>query len=141
MPGGGCVSERLLRVEEATPISASGAPRHAARGDPRNPRWFSAHIWGTTGGPPNGSLSRGLTVAGCTVELVMSRNGIAGLTGRPKFRRVPNQPTASDLVDRAFPQTEPDRLWVTDIERHEAFFNLAVVKGHRGQFVAAGWCS
>lgn len=27
--------------------------------------------------------------------------------------------------------------WVIDIERHEAFFNLAMVKGHRLSFVAA----
>ena len=42
-----------------------------------------------------------------------------------------------DLVDRDFARVEPDRLWVTDIERHEAFLNLAVVKGHRHVLVAA----
>ncbi len=31
------------------------------------------------------------------------------------------------------------RVWGADIERHEAFLNLAVVKGHRHQFVAADW--
>jgi hypothetical protein len=29
-------------------------------------------------------------------------------------------------------------VWVTDIERHEALLNRAVVKGHRGRSVAAG---
>jgi hypothetical protein len=31
----------------------------------------------------------------------------------------------------------PDRLWVTDVERHEAPTDRAVVKGHRLQLVAA----
>ena len=43
-----------------------------------------------------------------------------------------------DLVDRNFDRFEPDQLWVTDIERHEAFSDRAVVKGHRLVFVAAG---
>jgi hypothetical protein len=32
-----------------------------------------------------------------------------------------------------------DDLWQGDGERHEALRNRAVVKGHRGQFVAADW--
>ena len=48
----------------------------------------------------------------------MSRNGLAGLPGRPRYRKIPNQPTASDLVDRHFARTEPDQLWVTDITEH-----------------------
>jgi transposase InsO family protein len=63
-------------------------------------------------------LGRGLTVARCTVELVMQRHGLTGLPGRPKYRKVPNQPTASDLVDRQFGRDQPDRLWVTDITEH-----------------------
>ena len=41
-------------------------------------------------------------------------------------------------VDRNFARFEPDQLWVTDIERHEAFSDRAVVKGHRLVLVAAG---
>jgi hypothetical protein len=84
-------------------------------------------------------LGRKITVARCTVELVMHRLGIAGLPGRPRYRTIPNTPTASDLVNRDFARTEPNRLCMTDIERHEALLNLAVVKGHRHQFVAANW--
>jgi hypothetical protein len=51
---------------------------------------------------------------------------------------VPRLVTASDLIDREFTRPEPDRLWVTDIERHEAFSNRAVVKGHGLRLVAAG---
>lgn len=63
-------------------------------------------------------LGRGLSVARCTVELLMQRHGLAGLPGRPKYRRVPNRPTASDLVDRQFHRDEPNQLWVTDITEH-----------------------
>ena len=47
--------------------------------------------------------------------MLMHRAGIQGLSGRPRYRNVPNVATASDLVDRKFGQAEPDRLWVTDI--------------------------
>ena len=43
-------------------------------------------------------LGRKLTVARCTVELMMRRLGLAGLPGRPRYRKVPNTATASDLV-------------------------------------------
>jgi len=43
-------------------------------------------------------------------ELVMRRNGIAGLPGRPKWRKIKNTPTAEDLVNRDFARTEPNRL-------------------------------
>ena len=46
--------------------------------------------------------------------------------------------TPADLVDRYFVRVEPDQLWVTDIERHEALSDRAVVKGHRLVLVAAG---
>lgn len=63
-------------------------------------------------------LGRNMTVARCTVELVMSRLGLAGLPGRPRYRKVPNTPTASDLVNRDFARNEPNRLWLTDITEH-----------------------
>jgi transposase InsO family protein len=63
-------------------------------------------------------LGRNVVVARCTVELVMRRLGLAGLPGRPKYRRIPNTPTAEDLVNRDFARTEPNRLWLTDITEH-----------------------
>ena len=48
----------------------------------------------------------------------MRRNGLAGLPGRPRWRKIPNQRTACDLVDRRFARDEPDQLWVTDITEH-----------------------
>ena len=63
-------------------------------------------------------LGRQMTVARCTVELVMRRLGLAGLPGRPRYRKIPNTPTATDLVNRDFARTEPNRLWLTDITEH-----------------------
>jgi putative transposase len=64
------------------------------------------------------TLGHGLEVGHCAVELLMHRAGIAGVGGRPRFRRIPNVATASDLVERRFRSEEPDRLWVTDITEH-----------------------
>ena len=64
------------------------------------------------------TLGPGLVVAHGTVALLMRRAGIAGASGRPHFRRIPNVATASDLVERRFWRDEPDRLWVTDITEH-----------------------
>jgi hypothetical protein len=46
-------------------------------------------------------------------------------------------PAHDDLVKRVFTADRPNQLWLTDIERHEALLNLAVMKGHRHSFVAA----
>lgn len=64
------------------------------------------------------TLGHGLSVGRCAVESLMRRAGIAGVSGRPRFRRIPNVATASDLVERDFWRDEPDRLWVTDITEH-----------------------
>jgi putative transposase len=63
-------------------------------------------------------LGQGLIVGRCAVELLMARAGIAGVSGRPRFRRIPNVATAADLVERRFRRDDPDRLWVTDITEH-----------------------
>jgi hypothetical protein len=52
-------------------------------------------------------LGRQMAVVRYTVELVMRRLGLAGLPGRPKYRKIPNTPTALDLVNRDFARTEP----------------------------------
>ena len=64
------------------------------------------------------TLGRGIAVCRQTVETLMRRAGLRGVSGRPKYRKVPNMATASDLVDRDFTRSEPDRLWVTDITEH-----------------------
>jgi hypothetical protein len=48
------------------------------------------------------TLGHGLIVGSQQVSLLMRRAGLQGLSGRPRWRRAPNLPTATDLVDRQF---------------------------------------
>jgi transposase InsO family protein len=64
------------------------------------------------------TLGHGISVGAEAVSLLMRRAGLQGLSGRPRYRRIPNQPAAGDLVDRQFARSEPDQLWVTDITEH-----------------------
>ncbi len=74
------------------------------------------------------------------VARLMRTLGLVGVR-RGKFRRTTISDATvdrpSDLVDRQFAATGPNRLWVADIERHEALPNPAVAKGHRLWLVAA----
>ena len=77
------------------------------------------------------------------VARLMRELGIEGISRRRRkvFTTVadPDAVRAPDLVNRNFKATAPDELWVTDLERHEALLNRAVVKGHGCRSVAAGW--
>ncbi len=64
------------------------------------------------------TLGRGLVVAHGTVELLMARVGLKGVTGRPKWVRARPDTIAMDLVDRRFARSAPNQLWVTDITEH-----------------------
>jgi hypothetical protein len=76
------------------------------------------------------TLGHGLAVGEEAVWLLMRKAACrACRAGRPTAH--PQPAHRRDLVDRNFARSEPDRLWVTDIERHEAFLNPAVVKGQR----------
>jgi putative transposase len=63
-------------------------------------------------------LGHGITVGHQAVELLMQRAGIQGISGRPRFRRVPGVATAGDRVEQQFHRDRPDELWVTDITEH-----------------------
>ena len=52
------------------------------------------------------------------VALLMRRAGLAGTTGRPKWRHAKPDQVAADLVDRKFSRSGPNQLWVTDITEH-----------------------
>jgi putative transposase len=83
----------------------------------------------------------GIRVGRCRVERLMRQMGRAGrVRGKKKRTTIPADISArpGDLVDRRFVATAPNRLWIADIERHEALLNPAVVKGHRLRLVAAG---
>ena len=85
-------------------------------------------------------LGYGVRVGHNAVAMLMRRAGLGGLSGSrgPRRRRIRPLDTPADLVDRNFVRHEPDQLWVTDVERHEAFVNRAVEGGHRLVLVAAG---
>jgi len=63
-------------------------------------------------------MGRGISVGRQAVELLMRRAHLQGLSGRPRYRRVPNVATAEDRVQRQFARNERDQLWVTDITEH-----------------------
>ena len=83
----------------------------------------------------------GIAVARCTVERLMGELGLEGVR-RGKAHKTTTPAAAAtrpaDLVERDFSATRPNRLWVSDFERHEALSDRVVVKGHRRRFVAAG---
>jgi putative transposase len=83
---------------------------------------------------------RNISVGHNAVELIMRELGIRGTPTRrlPRGAKVA-QVTSLDLVRRVFARNRPNELWLTDIERHEALHDRAVMKGHRRQLVAAGW--
>ena len=64
------------------------------------------------------TMGRGLVVGHGTVELLMARAGIKGVTGAPKWRRARPDLLATDLVDRRFTRAGVNQLWVTDITEH-----------------------
>lgn len=82
---------------------------------------------------------RGVVVGHNAVSSIMREIGIKGLPTRrlPKGARVGNV-ASLDLVRRRFSSEAPDRLWMTDIERHEALRDRAEVRFLRGPPVAAG---
>ena len=84
----------------------------------------------------------GISVARCTVERLMRQLGLRGVVrGKTSVRTTTSDEARDrplDLVARQFRAPAPNRLWVADLERHEALFNRAVVKGHRSRPVAAG---
>ena len=60
----------------------------------------------------------GFSVARCTVERLMRREGLRGVVrGKRVFTTVtdPQAPRPADLVERDFSATAPNRLWVADL--------------------------
>ena len=83
-------------------------------------------------------IEQGLIVNKKLVWKIMRQMGLKGLPGpRKGVKNLKNAPTCEDLVQRHFSAAAPNELWLTDIERHEALPNRAVVKGHRHRLVAA----
>jgi transposase InsO family protein len=88
--------------------------------------WERSHR--TYGAPRmHAMLARGgIRVGRKRVERLMRQLGIQGAHLRKHWkttRRDRDATAAPDLVDRNFCAGEPNRLWVADLERHEAFAN------------------
>lgn len=86
------------------------------------------------------TLGLGLAVNHKRVARLMREAGLQGLYRRRRHGCTVRDPAADpypDLVDRRFTVDEPDRLWVTDIERHEALWNRVEVRDLRRRAVAA----
>lgn len=68
---------------------------------------------------------RGITVGHNQVELIMGRLGLHGLAKRrlPRGAKL-GKASSLDLVRRRFQRDAPDRLWMTDIERHEVLWTV-----------------
>jgi len=64
------------------------------------------------------TLGLGVSVGRQAIELLMRRAGLQGISGRPRYRHVPNVATAGDHVQRQFAREGRDQLWVTDITEH-----------------------
>ena len=81
----------------------------------------------------------GYRIARCTVARLMGEEGIHGVQrGGKRYTTVPDPAAVRppDLVERRFVADRPDQLWLADIERHEALWNRAVMKGHRFRALA-----
>ncbi len=68
------------------------------------------------------------------VARLMAAHGIRGCSRRRRHWTTKKDRSAlpsADLLERDFSADAPDKRWVADIERHEALWNRAVMKGHR----------
>jgi putative transposase len=63
-------------------------------------------------------LGHGVAVGRSAVEMLMLRAGVAGATGRPKWKRNKPDSIAADHVERQFARPAPNQLWVTDVTEH-----------------------
>jgi putative transposase len=86
------------------------------------------------------TLGHGLPVNLKRVARLMRQAGIQGLYRRRRHGctiRDPDAQASADLVNRDFTADAPNRLWITDIERHEALLNRVEVGDLHRRVVAA----
>lgn len=106
----------LLRKTLTAALCAIRPARLADRLDSSSALRLARHLWQRVHAEL--TLGQSVAVGHQAVELLMRRAGIEGISGRPKFRRVPGVVTAADRVERQFHRDNPDELWVTDVTEH-----------------------
>jgi putative transposase len=90
----------------------------------------------------DGARSAGQAMADRAAWRICSANGWWSAFGKPKpYAKVKKAGalTHEDLVGRDFTADAPNRLWLTDIERHEALSNRVGVGDLHRRAVAAAW--
>ena len=74
----------------------------------------------------------GCRVSRKRVARLMREAGLAGVSrrrGTRTTRREPGHRATPDRVERQFAADAPDRIWVADIERHEALLGSTKIRG------------
>ena len=93
----------------------------------RWPAWGHRKIWALL-------RADGHAASPATVERALRDHVLLQPAGRMRERRALARARRNAFVD---PPARRNRVWQTDFERHEALSDRAVMKGHRGSFVAA----
>ncbi len=114
-----------------------GAPLHGLLADEIDAVVTLFHEWGDIDRSHRKLAHRGsylhrVWVSPSSVRRILADQGLV-LKQRPRPGRSVRRPFP-DWVDYV-----PNQIWIYDTERHEALFDRAMVKGHRGWPVAAGW--
>jgi putative transposase len=72
---------------------------------------------GTASSMPSSPWDRA-SALGTPPRVLMRRDGIKWIVGKPRRNHLHQIPTATDLVERQFARSAPNQLWVTDITEH-----------------------
>ena len=103
------VSESGYYAQRSRPVSARVVRHPMLTGVIREVHAASRQVYGACRVHAELTLGRGLAGGRYSVELLMQRAGLQGITGRPKFRHVPGVcHTAEDRVDRKFGRDHDD---------------------------------
>ena len=74
---------------------------------------------------------QGYTVSRKRVRRLMRLLGIQAVFQRPNTSKPHPEHRIYPYLLRGLEITRPNQVWCTDVERHEALWNRAVMKGHR----------
>ena len=90
-------------------------------------RQMARHLW-----------REGVRVGRHRVRRLMRLMGLQAIYQAPRTSQPHPEHRVYPYLLKGLAIERPNHVWCADIERHEAFLNLAVVRDHRRQPVAAG---